>query len=36
MKWTFDLSTGLIVGLVHFQVDVGGGSEILTRSVDRS
>src|SRR5258708_25236944 len=36
MKWTFDLSAGLFVGLVHFQVDVRGRSEILTRSVDRS
>src|SRR6202035_3324646 len=35
MKWTSDLSTGGGVGLVHFQVDVGGGSEILARSVDR-
>src|SRR6476469_6184850 len=34
MKWTFDLSTDLIVGLVHFQVDVGGGSEIFTSRVD--
>jgi hypothetical protein len=36
MKWTFDLSAGRFVGFVHFQVDVRGGSEILTRSVDRS
>src|SRR5262245_22761069 len=36
MKWTFDLSTGLFVGFVHFQIDVRSGSEILTRSVDRS
>ena len=36
MKRTFDLSTGLFVGLIHFQIDVGRGSEILTRSVDRS
>src|SRR5580693_6248311 len=35
MKWTFDLSTGGGVGFVHFQIDVRGGSEILTRSVDR-
>jgi hypothetical protein len=36
MKRTFGLLTGLIVGFVHFQVDVGSGSKILTRSVDRS
>src|SRR5438105_7641389 len=35
MKWTLDLSAGFIVGPVHFQVYVRGGSEILTGSVDR-
>src|SRR6202047_5194276 len=35
MKWTFDLSTGGVVGFVHFQIDVRGGSHILARSVDR-
>src|ERR1700676_4657836 len=34
MNWTVDLSTFLIVGLVHFQVDTGGGPEILTGSMD--
>src|SRR5277367_6087820 len=36
MKWTFDLSTGLFVSFVHFQIDVRSGSEILTGSVNRS
>src|SRR5712671_7851863 len=35
MKWTFDLPTGFIVDFVHFQVDVGGSSEIFTSRVDR-
>jgi hypothetical protein len=36
MKRTFDLSTGLFVGLIHFQIDVRRGSKIFTGSVDRS
>src|SRR5690348_14629184 len=36
MERTLDLSTGYVVGFVHLQVDVGGGSKILTGSVDRS
>ena len=34
MNWALD-PTGLIVGLVHFQVNVRGGPEILRGSVDR-
>jgi hypothetical protein len=33
--WTFDFSAGGFVGLVHFQVNVGAGTEIFTRRVDR-
>jgi hypothetical protein len=29
MKWTFDLSTGRLVGFIHFQVDVRAGPKIL-------
>ena len=29
MKWTFDLSTGRLVGSIHFQVDVRAGPKIL-------
>ena len=31
MKWTFDLSTGRLVGFIDFQADVRAGPKILRR-----